>query len=174
MQKDSADPLDGWSMTEIQDFRKLSAFTMPDNDIYGHLYFYLQDLLGKFCTSTRPALFVFNAVCIFVTLIFDTIVVAALECVAFDMSLCLPSPSWMITIGPVAPACAPRLLRSTAADKACLLTALGRAALTFVLSTILASDEAVGATASADNGLSGETGRATPAFIGDRDALSGG
>jgi len=53
MQKDSADPLDGWSMTEIQDFRKLSAFTMPDNDIYGHLYFYLQDLLGKFCTKVR-------------------------------------------------------------------------------------------------------------------------
>lgn len=108
------------------------------------------------------------------TLVFDTIVVAALERVSSESSLCLPFPASMITMGTVTPACALRFVRSTAADDACLLTALGGAILTFDLSTVLASDEAVGATASADNSLSGETGRAPPAFIGDRDAASGG
>ena len=41
---DSADPLEGWPIEEI-----LQKAPPAKNDIYGSLFFYLQDLLGLFC-----------------------------------------------------------------------------------------------------------------------------
>ena len=41
---DSADPLEGWPIEEI--IQKAPA---AKNDIYGSLFFYLQDVLGLFC-----------------------------------------------------------------------------------------------------------------------------
>ena len=41
---DSADPLEGWPIEEI-----VEKSPPAKNDIYGSLFFYLQDLLGRFC-----------------------------------------------------------------------------------------------------------------------------
>ena len=41
---DSADPLEGWPIDEI-----IQKAPPAKNDIYGSLFFYLQDLLGRFC-----------------------------------------------------------------------------------------------------------------------------
>ena len=41
---DSADPLEGWPIEEI-----IEKAPPAKNDIYGSLFFYLQDVLGLFC-----------------------------------------------------------------------------------------------------------------------------
>jgi hypothetical protein len=41
---DSADPLEGWPIDEI-----IQKAPPAKNDIYGSLFFYLQDILGRFC-----------------------------------------------------------------------------------------------------------------------------
>ena len=41
---DSADPLEGWPIDEI-----IQKAPPAKNDIYGSLFFYLQDLLWRFC-----------------------------------------------------------------------------------------------------------------------------
>ncbi len=41
---DSADPLEGWPVDEI-----IKKAPPAENDIYGSLFFYLQDVLGLFC-----------------------------------------------------------------------------------------------------------------------------
>ncbi|KAL2219085.1 hypothetical protein M432DRAFT_653989 [Thermoascus aurantiacus ATCC 26904] len=42
--KDSADPLEGWPLDEV-----ISKATLAKKDIYGSLFFYLQDLLSRYC-----------------------------------------------------------------------------------------------------------------------------
>ena len=41
---DSADPLEGWPIDQV--FHKAP---LAKNDVYGSLYFYLQDVLWRFC-----------------------------------------------------------------------------------------------------------------------------
>ena len=41
---DSADPLEGWPIDEI-----IQKAPLAKNDIYGSLFFYLQDVLWQFC-----------------------------------------------------------------------------------------------------------------------------
>jgi len=45
---DSADPLQGWPIHEV--FKKAPV---AKNDVYGSLFFYLQDILQKFCHNFR-------------------------------------------------------------------------------------------------------------------------
>ena len=42
--KDSADPLEGWPINEI-----MQKAPPAKNDIYGSLFFYIQDVLWQFC-----------------------------------------------------------------------------------------------------------------------------
>ncbi|MCJ1477201.1 hypothetical protein MMC13_005872 [Lambiella insularis] len=43
---DSADPLEGWPLTEI-----IKAAGFPSNDLYGGLYFHLKDVFTRFCKN---------------------------------------------------------------------------------------------------------------------------
>ena len=46
MQKDSADPLDGWNFNEVEQYRQTrKALQLPKHDLYGHLYFFLLEIL---------------------------------------------------------------------------------------------------------------------------------
>ena len=54
MQKDSADPLDGWNVCDIEKFfHTRSELQSLNNDLYGHLYFYLLGVLTTFYERLR-------------------------------------------------------------------------------------------------------------------------
>ena len=54
MQKDSADPLDGWNVCDVETYFQTRGELQPlKNDLYGHLYFYLLGVLTTFHERLR-------------------------------------------------------------------------------------------------------------------------
>lgn len=56
---DSADPLAGWPLDEV-----MSKAPPAKNDIYGSLFFYLQDLLLHYCQRLREINVNFHLFCL--------------------------------------------------------------------------------------------------------------